>query len=322
MSNQTYSDIIKAVDIRKELKSRGIEGNVSNDNLMIKCPFHGDRNPSMGIKLTGDKKGLFRCMTWRCSEKGNFIKLIAELDGISYKKALRLFGKGFKKISLKKIKEQFITGLKGRKSNGKIKFIKKKILEEFKAPYGKYLKYLTGSKRKLTKDSIKKFNILCSDSGFWQQRVIIPIYNNDERLVSLAARHISTDDKRKKVRKLKGSDRSKILYGMHTLKSKKRLVIVEGEFDVIYLQQFNIPAVSLGTTTVSSYQKKEIIKNCDKVYISLDGDVDKQGIAKLKKQLDEYVSVEVIKLPGKQDPNSLTKKQVRKYYKTFFGRKK
>jgi DNA primase len=316
--NVTYSDLVRNIDIQKELEKRGFTGFISNGNFMVKCPFHSSKRKTagLGILLEGRSKGMWRCLSMNCQEKGTFFKLLAEIEGITYKQAEKLFKAGYKKISLKSMKDNFLKGIKNKSKKVKIKYFKKKILDTYEKPSGEYLEYLKGSKRKLNTKSIKKFNILSCVKGKWKDRVIIPIYDDEkDKLVSLVARHITTEDPGKKVRKLKGSDRSKVLFGFNHIKNKEHIVIVEGEFDVIYLQQYNIPAVSLGTTSISSIQKKKIVKSCTKVFLSLDGDVKPEKIRKLRDQINKSVSVEIIKLPKSKDPNNLTKNEIKKLYK-------
>lgn len=51
----------------------------SGNNLMICCPFHNERNPSMGIILDQEGNGIYQC--WGCGQKGNIEKLIKHYDG-------------------------------------------------------------------------------------------------------------------------------------------------------------------------------------------------------------------------------------------------
>ena len=316
LTKKYKKQVINHIDIEKELSTRGIDGKLNNDNLMVVCPFHNDRNPSMGVKTDGERKGLFRCMTFNCQEKGDFFELISKLDSISYLDAFNIYAKGIKlNTSLDSIKSNFKNKLHTKKKSPTIRVLKKSVLEKYKKPYGKFLDYLKGPDRKLNLDIIGRFELLCCDSGRWKDRVIVPIYDERDRLISLAARAIHDTGKRNKIRKKKNTDRSKVLFGLERLKSKKQIVIVEGEFDVIYLQQFNVPAVSLGTTSVSRSQINKIVKNCDKVFIALDGDVSLKKVREIRDQISGYVPAEIVKLPKDKDPNELTQSQVKKIFK-------
>jgi len=195
------------------------------------------------------------------------------------------------------------------------------------------MRYL--EKRKINHFSCKKWNIRC---GLYNgiERVLIPLYDEHFRLISILGRAISDRldvckrsgfiDKDIRIRKSKNSDVGKILFGLQHLKSKLG-VLVEGEFDAIYLQQFGIPAVALGTKKPTEIQLMKMVKNFEKVYLSLDGDVPLRtiigrkrrvlGINEIVELIREYIDVEVIKLPENKDPNDLNKREIRSLYKNL-----
>ena len=326
----SYSRIVKKINIKKELSNRGIEGKVSNGNLMICCPFHLDAHPSLGILLdTKDKKqvkGYWQCQSFNCEEKGNSLTLISKLDDVPYKTVLKKFKRELivnNKI-IKKIKKSFSKKIKVKKLKD-IRTINDFNLSLFKNPYGKFLSYLKGDKRKLTLKTIEKFGVLCCDNkkwneGAWKNRVIIPCYDLNNNLISLVARSVIKDiDKTKKIRKLKNTDRKKVLFGLNKIKNKSTLFLCEGEFDAIYLQQNKIPAVSVGCKSISPDQKELLIKHSNKVIINFDGDIELSKLKKIKVELDKYMDTELLKLPDGKDPNELTKQEVKKIYSNYLG---
>ena len=60
--------------------------NVTPGWIEITCPFCGDPSYHLGIS----PNLLFNC--WRCGEKGNIVKLLMELEGIPYHKAIKQAG--------------------------------------------------------------------------------------------------------------------------------------------------------------------------------------------------------------------------------------
>jgi hypothetical protein len=58
--------------------------NVSSGWIGISCPFCGDSSNHLGINL---ESKVFSC--WKCGEKGNFIKLAMELEGLSFKEIMK-----------------------------------------------------------------------------------------------------------------------------------------------------------------------------------------------------------------------------------------
>lgn len=61
----------------EELSAVG--GTIRGDNIMIVCPFHNDRNPSLGVHI-GDKimPGSFHC--WSCNASGSWNKLARQMN--------------------------------------------------------------------------------------------------------------------------------------------------------------------------------------------------------------------------------------------------
>lgn len=323
MKNE-YFEIIKDIDIVDELELRGIEGKLTTNNYMTCCPFHQEKSPSFGINISeGDKRGLYQCFS--CGVKGNFFHLISFLDDILFEDAVKLFKKEDINVSvILNMKKYFFNSLNEKNKINKIRILNEDILKKFKLPYGKFLKYL--KERRINESSIKKWNILCCDEDLeklkWKDRIIIPIRDEKNRLISLTARSIINNiEKSYKVRKVKSSDVKKILFGLQYISKYSSIVLVEGEFDCIYLQQFKIPAVCISGNDISNEQIVKLMKWTNDVIISLDGDIplkrkdNLSSIMKMKNKLVKYFNVKYIVLPKDKDPNDLTKKEVEMYYR-------
>jgi len=323
-----YKELIEDIDIIEELENRGLNGNVSGNNLMLKCVYHEDSHPSFGIKLKTTfehgkikPKGVFHC--FGCGSKGNFFHLIAHLEGKTLSEIIKEYKK--EEVDVKKLlemKEFFTNVLQEEKEiKNTIRVLSKDLLLKFKKPFGKYLNYLY--KRKINNSSIKKWNILCCSRGKWTGRIVFPIEDTKKRLISLEARKIDEANKLYKTRKLKDTDRKKVLYGLQFIKKGTKVVLVEGPFDAIYLQQFGIPAVAIGTASISHWQIMKLVKFTDRVALSLDGSVpymtddNKLSIKREKTKLLRYFEVDVVRLPINKDPNDLSTYEVKKFYSKF-----
>lgn len=305
---------VSQIDIIHELESRGIRGKPTGRNYIFCCPFHAEQHPSFGVCLEGNRRGLYGCLSDKCGARGTFFHLISILDGITFEEAVNKFcGEVTEKEA-----RGMLALMKGKltlSNEETIRVLSPEVLKKFKKPYGLFVDYLMGPSRKLAFETINDFEILCANHGKWAGRVVLPIYDHHRRLISLVARHIDLKiNKGLKVRKLKGTDRSKVLYGLHRIDNRKVLILVEGEFDAVYLQQFGLPAVSLGTTLISKWQVN-ILKNCvEKVFICLDGDVDSEKINDNREILRDHFITRVIRLPGKKDPNDLSCEEVKKIF--------
>lgn len=74
-------------DVLSYLDDMGIEYSTGGDNVSsgwvgIQCPFCSDHKNHLGINLNHKN---FSC--WICNERGDVVKLIQELEGISFIKA-------------------------------------------------------------------------------------------------------------------------------------------------------------------------------------------------------------------------------------------
>lgn len=318
-------NIFKDLDIEKIVSGLGLKYKKSGNDLMVCCPYHGEKNPSMGISFTGGYKGIFRCMSGNCGVRGTIFHLISHITGKKIEDVIADYEIGFefKKIEeLKKfLKESFVP-----KKNDEMRFLKESVIEKFPEPDGEFLKYIYS--RKLNDDTIKKFEIKKSENGYYANRIIIPVRNETGKLVSLVGRSIIKNiDKKLKVRKTKGGGAKKVLFGFDKIKKdvimSREIVLVEGEIDSMYFQQYGIPAVALGNTEIDEEQKKILLKYVDKIFLCLDGDVnyDKKVIRggkiaypikeKLKKMKENFI-VEVIRLPDNKDPNDLSEREIEK----------
>jgi DNA primase len=331
--NYDYTKLVKEIDIIQELEKREILGKESGDNFMCLCPLHGESNPSFGIRFKGDKKGLWNCLG--CGETGNWFSLISKLDNIRFSEAVGKYNnQNFDLKFLNRLEKFFIDGLmkeKKKKSETKIKVYKKKFMDKFINPSGKFLKYLK-NERKLTEKTINKFNIKCCNglgTGYgmkWVDRIVIPIEDEKGRLIGATARYIEGCDKSFKVRKITHSDISKVLFGLRHIKDKKVLVLEEGELDVVRSIQEGVPAVITGKHP-SIYQIQEILKYTNNVVYVPDGDVPwenkkspKDCVSYQLKRLKKYFNVDYIKLPNNEDPNSLPDKEFKKIFKDYINK--
>lgn len=285
------------------MRQRGYDF-VEADNLLITCPFHDDNNPSLSVH---SGSGVFKC--WACEETGDFAKLIAEIDGISISDARDFLDSGFSPSdSLKEI-ESLVSPKRDR-----VRFVDEDYFESyFPKVEGVFRKYLHG--RKLTDKTIDRFGIRCCYEGKFRNRVIIPIRDYEGRMVSFNARSIfkGTVPKTKKLKSSKIINTT--LFGWHERRRTDELVLVEGEIDCIFLQQFGIPAVSLMGKTLTDSRLEMILDNASHVYLSYDNDLEGQKAMRNHSSiLNGHMPASPIRLPKGSDPNDLSVSQVFEYY--------
>jgi hypothetical protein len=200
--------------------------------------------------------------------------------------------------------------------------LSEKILEEFKsAQYVESAYYYIEEVRGIKEwhNFGLRYCLLGSGKGRWCGRIIFPIYDLKGKFLSISGRTIfKAQPKSLKYPKV----RINTFYGVKQLPEgwNDFVVLVEGEFDCIYLQQFGIPAIALLGTGVRSFSKEQMdyLLTKNKVVISLDGDeAGRKATLQLTKQLAGLVHVRVIELPYGKDPNDLGEDEVGGIYKEF-----
>ena len=101
--------IKRETDLAALVRSRGVElAKHGAKDLIGKCPFHDDRDPSFVV--TPDK-GLFHCLG--CGAAGNVIQFVEKFDGVSFRHAFEILaeGRGFTATTTEPLKTSTIQRL-------------------------------------------------------------------------------------------------------------------------------------------------------------------------------------------------------------------
>ena len=307
----------------KELVKRDIQHFKSGQTIMLNCIFHGEKNPSLGVNFRKDK---FHCFS--CGVIGDIKRLKRAL----FEDETEIIEEEFSEneaVQVLSSTDRLRKRLDNLGTTHKLK-IKVLIHPNFFNHYPpvskeslQYYDYLRS--RNINGVSIKKWDIRC---GYWKgiERVLVPMRDEYKRLIAIYGRSI-IDDKAIRIRKSKDADTGMILFGLEHLKKRGTIVLVEGEFDAIYLQQYGVPAVSIGTKKPTEIQLMKMAKYCSKVILALDGDVPERttkmkgkmiiGINDIVKYIRDYVPVKIVMLPKNSDPNQLSIKEVKTYFKEY-----
>ena len=189
--------------------------------IMFKCPFHDENEPSLSINL---ESGMWRC--FGCNKKGNFTS----------------FYKFFERVSWREAKEK-CQGIFYEKD------IKKKIanikfpegLISCKAKMSPYLK-----SRGFSQEDLEPFNVSWKFENFM---VYFPIYNQNGKLVSYVSRKASG----KNYYYPSDSPHMNYLYG-ENLELKDKVFIVEGVLDAISVYRTEHSVLATFTKQFSEVQ--------------------------------------------------------------------
>lgn len=299
------------IDVESVLQSIGIDYIQSKNRFMVQCPFHDDSDPSCGV---WSDTGYFRCFA--CGEEGSLVDLIAKVEGIPVYQALRrLRGQS----SLKEL-EDSIGKMLDRKEVPLQYYDVASFMKVYPAalPDTKVWDYLVG--RGVTPESIAKFQMRWGgDAGKYHHRAVLPIFTVSGKLLAYVGRAIYSEMV-PKTKKSRSPHRA--LFGLYELlkssPSFSHLVVVEGEFDAIYLQQFGIPAVAnMGTSPLGAEKIRLLRKYAKKVVLAFDGDTagtsamfGKDGKPGEVYRLSRHVPTVSVRLPDGLDPNELCEQDV------------
>jgi DNA primase catalytic core len=83
--------IKRAADLAAVIRARGVELKPAGHDLVGRCPFHDDHDPSLRVT---PGKGLWRCMSSACGATGNVIQFVQKFDGVSFRHAFELLKSG------------------------------------------------------------------------------------------------------------------------------------------------------------------------------------------------------------------------------------
>jgi len=290
------------------------------DNVYCCCPMHENSDNPTSFLF---KNGFGYCYTV-CNRKYDIFNIVQKMKSCSFAEAVDyLSAKVGLEIEYQVLSDyggnenrEFLKSLKKlKKPSSDVKFLDKSLLEEF-------IPSLHTSLRKAGYNDKTKdyFNLRYAMNGFFSNRIIIPVYDIDENLITIAGRSTINDDK-EKYKFLPDTDKNATLYNINNamtyVEILREVFLVEGYKSVWRLYQWGYGnVVACMGSKVSDEQKKLLLSMASKIYVI--GDYDSAGIElnkSVKRILGKYCDVEVIDLglvgglPVKSSPADITKEQ-------------
>ena len=306
-------------------------------NYVAVCPFHDDHKPSLFVSK---EKQIFNCFT--CNTGGNIFAFLMKYENISFVEAVDIVAKkiGYNikidtsnKNDLKYKKEYelydfvtkfYINNLNTKEGIDAKKYLKKRgidesVIREFKIGLS-LSKNDSLSKVLLSKnysvDYLDEMGLInkYEDNVFdkYTNRIMIPIEDLSGNIVGFTGRIYHDEDSAKYIntKETKIFKKSEILFNYHnarnTIKSEKKLIIVEGNMDAIKLSANNIKnVIALMGLNLSKIQIDTIKKLRVPVVLMLDNDTaGLDATLKLGQILiDNKIDVEVIRFSDGKDPD-------------------
>ena len=316
------------IDIEDYIQNSSLEFVPSGgDDALILCPFHEESNPSLWVNV---KTGQFKCLSGSCGERGGFTKLYAAFESISIQAAREKLRDG---ESAGDVADAALAALDKDTSKVATRLSYKAFDKFFPSvlDFPEAVQYL--QHRKIEDQTLwQQFDLRFAAEGKFKDRIVAPLFDLEGKLVSFAGRAIYKDVI-PKTKKAGDSFKNQSLFGLLQLYEEdntNELVLVEGEYDAMYLQQFGIPAIAtMGTSGLSDVQLSLILKTAKHAILCFDGDLaGRKMTKKTHTLLNQFMQCSVILLPGcvegrikeGKDPNDLLLDEIYHYFRYFFRR--
>ena len=168
-------------------------------------------------------------------------------------------------------------------------------------------------KRRISPETAEHFGIgFFARQGYMQGRVVIPIHDEDDRLVAYAGRSLGQTEPR--YRFPPRFRKSLVLFNLHrAVNHGKTVVVVEGFFDCLNVHQAGLPCVvALMGCALSQHQERLLQQRFQEVILLLDGDRAGRaaGVA-IAARLCSKISTRLVEIPSGTQPDQLGADQIR-----------
>ena len=191
--------------------------------------------------------------------------------------------------------------------------INQETIEKFKLGYSNgQIKSLN-----ISIDDLEESGILKNSYERMSDRLVIPIFNEVDKIIGFIGRSISDDlmPKYLNTSDTIGYRKKETLYGLNFskdyIREKNKVMLVEGQMDVISLMQEGINNVVASSGTSFTTEQANLIKlYTDNVIIIFDNDEGgkKSTIRVIDILVEKGFNISIISLPENEDPDSYIKK--------------
>lgn len=170
----------------------------------------------------------------------------------------------------------------------------------------RYLDYLFA--RGLRRVDIVRYDLHCTDIGDHRNRIIIPTYDANGKLVDYSSRAISDKEFFKYLEPI--FDKRSVIGFESTINWNLPIVLVEGKLDAIAVRHNAIP---LSGTKLFPALKVALMSAKQDVFVCLDSGATNNAIKICRELIAVGLNVKYVNLPMGQDPSSLGYREVWKY---------
>jgi DNA primase len=283
----SHHDKQKVVNILDDVLGPGTS--MKNDEQAHYCPFCHHHKKKLQINLQTQQ---WHC--WVCDAKGKRIQRLLKrlhVDSHKLKKIYEIYGDDYVVYSNNTEEEKVELRLPNEFQS---------LLTEPKGInplFGKVKEY--ARKRGISEGDIKRYNIGYCDSGHYANRIIIPSYDNNNRLNYFIARSVFDEEKFK----YKNPPVSKnVIMFENQINWNEPITLVEGVFDAMAVKRNAIPLLGkfVPKTLNDTIYKKEV----KGINILLDEDAQEQALRYTVQYQNQGITTKNIK-PTDKDASDM-----------------
>ena len=283
----SHHDKQKVVNILDDVLGPGTS--MKNDEQAHYCPFCHHHKKKLQINLQTQQ---WHC--WVCDAKGKRIQRLLKrlhVDSHKLKKIYEIYGDDYVVYSNNTEEEKVELRLP---SEFQSLLIEPKGINPL---FGKVKEY--ARKRGISEGDIKRYNIGYCDSGHYANRIIIPSYDNNNRLNYFIARSVFDEEKFK----YKNPPVSKnVIMFENQINWNEPITLVEGVFDAMAVKRNAIPLLGkfVPKTLDDTIYKKEV----KSINILLDEDAQEQALRYTVQYQNQGITTKNIK-PTDKDASDM-----------------
>jgi DNA primase len=293
------SDIDK-IDVLEILRNYDLNPKVSvTGNANFCCPFHGEKNPSCGMKIN---TGLWKCFA--CGLAGNLTSFVAEFEKLTLEEA----EKKIRQRWIEKIPDvtSLVETVQKIMSHKEDEYEQDAIYPRWiLSKYTNEVSYM--SSRGLTPQTCEFFNVVYDPNTKYQG---FPCYNEKKQLVGVTGRNTQNGEPR--YFPLIRFKKSHFIYNFEKINKDESVIAVEGEINVMAMHQKGYPnTIAFLGAGISTYQI-ELMKNSGIKNLIIFFDTDsagKHGTKLLYQNLWLYMKIKIIQ-DHEGDAADLSKDQI------------
>ncbi len=345
ISNNFIKYLISSVSIVKIISLKINLKKIGNRYLSI-CPFHNEKNPSF---LVNEDKNYYYC--FGCKIYGNVIDFVMRYDNISFLESIKkisemynikllFINKNKKKVNklniyLKLMYKFAFYYHNYLLKNEKLFFIREvlfnrglniNIIKKFFIGYlPKKIINNNNFFKEIELNFFLKFKLIYKVNNIYYNilynRIIFPIFNIYNKIIGFGGRSLNKEHfpKYLNISNNQYFNKKYILYGFNFLRKKclklKKILVVEGYFDVIILHKYNIYySVALLGSNICNKQIEFLYLYTNNIIFCYDGDYSgidatKRTLLLILNYINGIKNCYFIILPFNEDPNSLINKE-------------